>query len=270
MFFSFYLFLFFLKTLLHFHRLPAPPIPNRSKLNPTPAWCQWCIKEFLAQRTPTLTPRFMLRATALRGKVVAGERQEVVLHRSNTAMGSGTVLRPERTRRAAGTAVRITFPVEWQDRGRQRPANRSATRWRRDATTSWTALMAATRGIAPCVSRGPFIVTATGQCAPVSHSSTHNIKGVRGCTRVCVRGRSHPVHAYFTHRGNGCCCFCFALFHNHSGLWSFRLGRVCMWHMTILEFKLALLWFFWFCCFSVEISPILQQCVTGTELRMRK
>lgn len=30
--------------------------------------------------------------------------------------------------------------------------------------------------------------------------------------------------------------------------------------MTILEFKLALLWFLWFCCFSVEISPILQQC----------
>lgn len=27
-------------------------------------------------------------------------------------------------------------------------------------------------------------MTATGQCAPVSHSSTHNIKGVRGCSAL--------------------------------------------------------------------------------------
>lgn len=95
-----------------------------------------------------------------------GEQQEVAIPRSSAAMGSGTALRRGRTRRVAGAAVRASLPVESQVRERCRPvtllADRCATQSQRDATTSCTVLMAATRGTAPCASQGPFIVTATG------------------------------------------------------------------------------------------------------------
>lgn len=56
-------------------------------------------------------PHSMLGATALRGKVGVEEQQVGALPRSSVAMGSGTVLRLERMRRDAGTAVRISLPA---------------------------------------------------------------------------------------------------------------------------------------------------------------
>lgn len=125
------------------------------------------MRHFLAQRGAVLTPRSTSVATALHGKVGVGEHREVALPRSNAAMGNGTVLRRGRMRRAAKAAVRTSLPVDWQDRGRWHPATSLAgqfvIRSQRDATTSCTVLMAATRGTAPCASQGPFIVTVTGQ-----------------------------------------------------------------------------------------------------------
>lgn len=119
----------------------------------------------------------MLGPTAPLGRAGAGEQQEVASPRGNAAMGNGTVLRRERTRRVAGVAVRTSLPVEWRDRGPWHPvtslAGRCATPSQRDVTTSCTVLMAATRGTAPCANRGPFIVTATGQC--MSEFQTENL-----------------------------------------------------------------------------------------------
>lgn len=101
-----------------------------------------------------------------------GEQQEVALPRSNAVMGNGTVPRQGRTRRVAGAAVQTSLPAGWRAKERWRLAtllaDRCATQLQRDATTSCTVLMAATRGTALCVSQGPFIVTATGQYATVS------------------------------------------------------------------------------------------------------
>ncbi len=96
-----------------------------------------------------------------------GEQQEVAIPRSSAATGSGTVPRRGRTRKVAGAAVRTSSPAELQDSGLLRPvtspADPCATQSQRDATTSCTVPTEATRGTAPCVSREPFIVTATGQ-----------------------------------------------------------------------------------------------------------
>lgn len=121
-----------------------------------------------AQRGVASTPRSTSGPTAPLGRVVVGEQQVDALPRSSAATGNGTVLRRGRTRRVAGAAVRTSLPVELQGSERWRQvtllADRCATQSQRDATTSCTVRMAATRGTAPFVSQEPFTVTATGQC----------------------------------------------------------------------------------------------------------
>lgn len=74
-----------------------------------------------AQREAVLTPRSMLGATVLHGKVGVEGQQGAVSPRSSAAMGSGTVPRLERMRRAAGAAVRASLHAEWQDSELWRP-----------------------------------------------------------------------------------------------------------------------------------------------------
>lgn len=50
-------------------------------------------------------------ATALHGKAGVEEQQAAALPRSSVATGSGTVPRPERTRRDAGAAGRTSLPA---------------------------------------------------------------------------------------------------------------------------------------------------------------
>lgn len=112
----------------------------------------------------------MLRSTsgptALRGRAAVAVHQEAASLRSSAATGSGTVQRQGRTRRGAAAAARTSLPVEWRGRGRCHRttslAGRCVTPSARDATTSCTVLTAATRGTAPCASRGLFTATATG------------------------------------------------------------------------------------------------------------
>lgn len=51
------------------------------------------------------TPRSMLARTALLGRVVVEVQQEAALPRSSAVMGSGTVQRRGRMRRAAGVVA---------------------------------------------------------------------------------------------------------------------------------------------------------------------
>lgn len=152
---------------MHFDRLPAPLITNQSKLNPILACCRWRMRLFLARRGAASTPRSTSGPTAPLGRAGVGEQQEVALPRSSAVTGNGTVLRQGRTRMVAGAAAWTSLPAGWQGREQWRPVtllgDRCATRSQSDATTSCTVLMAAMRGTAPCVSREPFIVTATGQ-----------------------------------------------------------------------------------------------------------
>lgn len=110
---------------------------------------------------------FTWEPTARRGRAVVAEQQVDALHRSSAVMASGTVLRRAGMRRAAGAAVGTSLLVELQDKGQWHPvtslAGPCATQSLRDATTSCTAPMGATRRTAQCVSPGPFIVTVTGQ-----------------------------------------------------------------------------------------------------------
>lgn len=111
---------------------------------------------------------FVWGLTVRHGKADVGERLGAALHRSNAVMENGTVLRRAETRRAAGAAVAVSSPVVSLVRDQScraiLPGGQCVTLSLRGVTTSCTALTAAMRRTALCVSLEPFIVTVTGVC----------------------------------------------------------------------------------------------------------
>lgn len=111
---------------------------------------------------------FVWALTVRHGKADVVEQPGDALHRSNAVMENGTVLRPAGMRRGAGAVVAASSPVVSLVRDQSCRAillgGLCVTLSLRDVTTSCTALTAAMRRTALCVSLEPFIATVIGVC----------------------------------------------------------------------------------------------------------